>query len=118
MFVPDNCFQKCQNSFLDCLLYEPELFIALIAEDLAEEGHFMVVFGVLFDACDYGCGPLDYQVLQPVSLVQVRVHVLLHRFLRQLAFIALRIKLRLLGVDIVYQVLQLFQGQCALQRGD
>ena len=55
--------------------------------------------------------PLHDQALQPVPLVQVRVHVLLHRLTGQLVLLALLVVLDLLAVDVVDDVGQLLQAQ-------
>lgn len=61
----------------------------------------MVVLLVLLDASDDGGRPLDYQVLQAVTLVQIRVHKLLHSLSWQSALLAFLVKLRLLLVYVV-----------------
>ena len=93
------------------LLDEPELLVALVAQDFPEQADCVVLLRELFDARDDACSPLDDQVLEPVSLVEVCVHVLLHRLSWQLVLLALLVVLHLLAVDVVDDVSQLLQTQ-------
>jgi len=81
-------------------LDEAEFFIALVPEDLSEEGDVVVFFLVGLDAVDNGGGPLDYQSLQSVPLVKVRVHVLFHGLSGLSCFLAFLVETRLLCVHI------------------
>ena len=93
------------------LLDEPELLVTLVPQDLPEQADSVVFLGELLDARDDAGCPLDDQVLEPVSLVQVCVHVLLHRLTRQLVLLTLLVVLDLLAVDVVNDVCQLLQAQ-------
>ena len=93
------------------LLDEPELLVALVAQDFPEQADCVVLLRELFDARDDACSPLDDQVLEPVSLVEVCVHVLLHRLSWQLVLLALLVVLHFLAVDVVDDVSQLLQTQ-------
>lgn len=64
----------------------------------------MVFFLEVLDARNNSRCPLDDQVLKSVTLVEVGVHKLLHRFTRQFVVFALLVKLGFLLVNIVYQV--------------
>ena len=70
----------------------------------------MVFFLVLLYPCDDGSCPLDYQVFQTVSLVQVSVHELLHCLSRKAIFFAFLVKLGLLLVNVIDQVSELPEG--------
>ena len=69
ILLSDHSFKQCLHSVSHCLLYEPELFIALIAQNLAKQSHFMVFLAVLLDACDDGSRPLDDEGLKAIPLV-------------------------------------------------
>lgn len=55
-----------------------ELLVTLILEDLSEESHIVVLSQVPLDSIDDSGNPLDDQTLEPVSLVKISVHELLH----------------------------------------
>jgi len=96
-----------------CVLHvrldKPELFIALVLQDLAEEDHVMVDFPELLDAFSNGLGIVNDEGLEAVLLVQISIHVLLHRLPRLLALVALLVELYFRAVDISDHIFQLFQ---------
>ena len=67
----------------------------------------MIFLLVLLNASDYSGGPLNYQVLQAIPLVQISVHELLHSLPWKPTLLALLVKLCLLLVDVIDQVSQL-----------
>jgi len=115
--LPQNHLQDVLDGLFHMHLDEPELLIALVLEDLPEQSDFVVIPQVAPDAIDQGAGPLYDQGLQPILLIQVGVHVLLHRFYGQSGVSALDIILYLLGVDVGNGVFQLLQGKHLLVRG-
>ena len=70
--------EQSNDGLLDSLLDESELLVTLTAEDLSEESDVVVFLLEGLDAVDYRGRPLNNQVLQPISLVQVRIHELFH----------------------------------------
>jgi len=89
-------------------LYESELFIALVLENLAKQSDIVIFSEERFDAVNQSCCPLDDQVFKTVALVEVRIHVLLHGLSRQLALFTLLVILHLLRVHVVDKVFKLF----------
>ena len=71
----------------------------------------MVSSTVILDASDDGGRPFDDERLEPVFLIEIGVHVLLHRLSRLLHFLLLLVVLHLLPVDVHYHVVQLLQGK-------
>ena len=61
----------------------------------------MVFFLVLLDSSDDRSCPLDYQILEAISLIQIGVHELLHGFSGQVALLTFLIELRLLRIDVI-----------------
>ena len=61
----------------------------------------MVFFLVLLDSSDDCSCPLDYQILEAISLVQIGVHELLHGLSGQVALLTFLIELRLLRIDVI-----------------
>ena len=112
--LPNYRLKQCEHGLLDSLLYEPELFIALVPENLSEQRHLMVILGVLLDARDYRSCPLNNQVLQTIPLVEVSIHILLHGLLGLLAFLAFQVKFHLVSIHVVDKLFQLLQRQGAL----
>ena len=108
--------QERNDRLLDRLLDETELFVALGPQDLAKESHIVILLLVLLDACYDRRRPFNDEILQPVALVEVRVHELLHGLARQPALFALLIELGLLLVDVVDEVAKLAQAQHPLLR--
>lgn len=92
-------------------LNQSELLVAFILQDFSEQSHFMVFFQISFYTVDNRCCPLHNQRLQPILLIQVSIHVLLHCFLRRSTFFALLIKFHFLSIHILNCVLQLLKCQ-------
>ena len=99
------------------MLNEAELFVAFILKYLPEKRDLMIVFEVGSHTINDRRGPLNYQVLQPILLVQVSVHVLLHGLSRLLVIFAFPIEFDLRGIDVVYRVPQLLKRQDSGGRG-
>jgi hypothetical protein len=95
----------------ECGLHVAEVLVDLVAEHLAEEADVRALAAVPLDRADDGRGPVDDQRLQPVPLVQVRIHELLHRLTRLRPLLVLLIVLLLLVVNIVDQVSTLLKGE-------
>ena len=60
----------------------------------------MIVSEVCFDASNDGARPLDDEGLEPVLLIQIGVHELLHRLDRELTVAALLVIFYFLGVHV------------------
>lgn len=85
-------------------LNQPKLLIALIFEYLCKQGHLMILPQVRLNRINDTRRPLYNQRLQPILLVQVRVHELLHRLSRHLRLFALLVKLDFLSIHIENRV--------------
>ena len=72
---------------------------------------------MLYDAVDNSHGPLDYETLQTVLLVEVRVQVAFKRLTRLLCLLRSLVELYLLAVDVSHSILQLFQRQLTVLHG-
>lgn len=83
-------------------LNETEFFVAFVFQDFAEEANVVVVPLMRLDAINNRYKPLNNQVLQPVLLVQVGVHVLLHGLATLLRVLTFFVKLYFLCVDVVH----------------
>jgi hypothetical protein len=92
-------------------LDKSKFFIALILEDLGKHGHFMVISKICFNSGNNGASPLNDQWLEPILLIEVSVHVLLHGLDGQPALPALVIELELVLVDVGNDIFQLTEGQ-------
>ena len=114
VFVLQQHFDKRQNGVADVHLDEAELLVAFVLQNLAKKSNVMVFPQVRFYPINYGSCPLNDQVLEPVPLVQIGVHVLLHRLAWELVIFALFVKADLLGVNVVDHVLELLQGESPL----
>mmetsp|Transcript_5215 Transcript_5215/g.4799 ORF Transcript_5215/g.4799 Transcript_5215/m.4799 type:complete len:213 (-) Transcript_5215:250-888(-) len=101
MLLFNKAFEEGEDGFLDSVLDEPELLVALVPEYLAEQGDVMVFLLVLLDAADDGGGPLNGEALEAVPLIEVGVHVLLHGLPGLLPLLALDVELLLLEVDVL-----------------
>lgn len=95
----------------ECGLHVAEVLVDLVPEHLPEEADVRALPAVPLDRTDDGRGPVDDQRLQPVPLVQVGVHELLHGLTRLGALEVLLIVLLLLVVNIVNQVSTLLKGE-------
>jgi len=69
---------------LDVHLYEAELLIALVLEDLAEEPDVMIIILVDLNSVDDRDEPLNDEIFQTVLLIEICVNVLFHCFPRLL----------------------------------
>ena len=67
----------------------------------------MVILDVRLHSVNDGCSPFNDEILKPVLLVQVSVHVLLQRLFAHPVFLALFVELDLLSIDISDCVLEL-----------
>lgn len=81
-------------------LNETKFLITLVLQNFAKKPDIMIVVLVSLDTIDDSHEPLDYQVFQPIFLVQIGVYVLLHCFSRLLAIFALLVKLNFLAIYI------------------
>lgn len=91
----DYGLQKEQDSLFDVDLDESELLVAFVLEDPAEESHFVVFPFELVDGIEDRLKPLDDELSEPILLIQVGVHVLLHGLSRLLVLLARLVKLLL-----------------------
>ena len=98
-------------------LDEPEVFVALILENLGEERHLVVVSQVCLDRVDDGRCPFDDEVLEAVLLVEISVHELLHCLDREPAVSALLVVPYLLLLHVRDHVLQLLQREHLVGEG-
>ena len=71
----------------------------------------MVLPEIPLDPIDDGCHPLDNQTLEPVSLVQISVHELLHRLPGELGLLTLLVILDLLLINVVDDIFQLLERE-------
>ena len=76
--------QQTHKGVLHVHLDVPEFFVTFVFEDFTEESNIVILTEIGLDAVDDGGHPLDDQALKTVSLVQISIHKLLHRFSRQL----------------------------------
>ena len=90
-------------------LYKSEFFITFILQDLSKQCHFMIILQVWSHSIDNSRCPLYYQWLQPILLVEVRVHILLHRLNWKFALSTLDVVLYLLWIDVIDDIFQLFE---------
>jgi hypothetical protein len=109
-------FEQTDQRVFHVQLDEAEFFVALVFEDFPEQADVVVLLDVKLDAVDHGCCPFNDQVFQSIALVQVCVHVLLHRLSRQLIVLALFVEFELLLVDVVDHVLELLQTERSLHK--
>ena len=78
----EHCLDQLVQSISDVDLNKSELLITLIPQDLSKETNRVINLAILPDGIDdRGC-PLNDQVLKPIPLVQIGIHVLLHRLPR------------------------------------
>ena len=103
--------KKLLNGVLHLCLHKPELFIAFIPEDSPKDAHIVIGLRELLNAIDNRSRPLNDQTLKPVLLIQIGVHVLLHRLPRKLGVMVLLIVLSFCRVQFLYHVLQLVEGK-------
>ena len=82
-------------------LYEPEIFIALILENLCKESNFMLILNVCLDTINNRCCPFDDEGLETIFLIKVGVHVLLEGLLAHFRLRTLLVKLLLLNVHVL-----------------
>ena len=71
----------------------------------------MIIFDVRLDCINDGRGPFDNEILQPILLVQVSVHVLLQRLFADSVVKTFFVELDLLGINVNYCVLDLLLCQ-------
>lgn len=86
-------------------LDESKLLIALVLQNFAEESDLVVLFQICSDTVDQNAGPLNNESLEPVLLVKVGVHELLHGLHGQSTLSALNIVLDLLLVHVINYIL-------------
>ena len=65
--------------FSNMHLNQPKFFIALILENLGKKCDFVIIPEICFDARNNSAGPLNDKRFKSILLVQVCIHVLLHR---------------------------------------
>jgi hypothetical protein len=106
-----NDFYEFDKRFFDMHLNQSKLLIALILENFRKKCHLMILPQIGFDSVDDRSGPLHNQRLQPILLIQVRIHVLLHRFLGRSRLLTFLVETHLLRIHILYRILQLLQRQ-------
>ena len=82
----------------------------LTSQNLTKLVDIKIGFGKLTNAVNYCGSPRDGERSEPISLVEVGVHVLLHGLSGQFVLHALHIILRLLLVHVENQILKLAQG--------
>ena len=111
VFLAHHLLQKMAQGLADVHLYEAELLVALILQDLREERDLVIVPDIALDTRDDRASPLDDERLEAILLIKVVVHELLHGLDRELGLVALPVVLELLRVDVANDVLQLFQWQ-------
>jgi hypothetical protein len=95
-------------------LYEPELLVHLVPQDLPEDCDVVVAGGVLLDARNDVAGCLDGEALQAVLLVEVGEEVLVHGLAGQLALEVLFVELEFGVVDFLDGVLELLDGEALI----
>jgi hypothetical protein len=93
VFLFNHNLQQAAKRVFNMSLYEPKLLITLIFEYLPKQRHIMIILQVCFDAINYGSCPLNDNVFESILLVQIRVHVLLHRFAGLFESLTLLVKL-------------------------
>ena len=71
----------------------------------------MIILDVRLDCINDGRGPFDNEILQPILLVQVSVHVLLQRLFANSVVKTFFVELDLLGINVSYCVLDLLLCQ-------
>lgn len=106
-----NDFYEFDKRFFDMHLNQSKLFITLILENFRKKCHLMILPQIGFNSVDDRSGPLHNQRLQPILLIQVRIHVLLHCFLRRSRLLTFLVETHLLRIHILYGILQLLQRQ-------
>ena len=74
-----------------------------------------MVFSLIgLDSVDNSGGPFDDQILQPIPLIKVGIHVLFHSLSGLSILLTLLIILCLGGIHVCYQVFQLPQRQLSM----
>jgi hypothetical protein len=111
VLFPHKNLKQIRESILNVHLDESEFLIALVLQNLAKQSHLMVVLQVGANSMDDSACPFYDERLQPILLVEVSVHELLHCFNRQLRFSALDIIFHLLSIDVINDVFQLLQRE-------
>lgn len=95
----------------------PKLLINFILENLAEKSHFIIILLILLDAADDSLSPLNDELFESISLIEIGVHVLFHGFPCKLVLQVLFVVLLLLYVNIIYQLLELLQCKRSSLKG-
>ena len=91
----DLCLEAVVQLSLGCELIIPKLLFELVTKNLPKDCDLDILWTVLFDGVDYPHCPLNCETLQSILLVEVGVHVLLHRFNWELRVPALDVVLDL-----------------------
>ena len=97
-------------------LNKTEFLIAFVFQDLPEESHIMILLKIGLDPIDNGNCPLNDQILKPIFLVQVCIHILFHGFSRLLKGLAFLIEFDLLAINIINYVFELLESQNSRSR--
>lgn len=100
LFSNDRFEKPCETIF-DMHLHKPELFITLIFQNFGKQCNIMIISEISLDTCNDGTSPLDYKRFQPIFIIQVSVHKLLHGFDRKLSFSRLCIEFHFMNIDLI-----------------
>lgn len=111
ILLPEQNLEEIPQCVLHMCLYEAELLIALIFQNFGKQSNLVIISQVHLDRVnDRGC-PLDDQRLQPILLIEVGIHELLHGLDGQARLAALRVIFDFLLFHITNDVFQLFEGK-------
>lgn len=106
-----NLFQHLQKLVLDMHLHISEVFITLVFEDLGKKRYFVILSEISLDTCDDGTRPFYNESLKTVFLVEISIHILLHRLDWQETLAALLVIFDFLRVHVSDDVFELLEWQ-------